>query len=107
MKIYEGCEALIGNTPLLKISKFVKSEARLYAKIEAANPAGSVKDRVALYMINAAERDGRLKKGGTVIEPTSGNTGIGICMICAVRGYNAVIVMPSNMSRERIMTMKA
>ena len=108
MKVYNGCEQLIGNTPLVKIDRFCKgTAAQIYAKLESANPAGSVKDRVALYMINAAERDGRLKAGGTVIEPTSGNTGIGICMICARRGYNAVIVMPSNMSRERILTMEA
>lgn len=108
MKIYNGCEELIGNTPLVRLTNFSRgNEAVIYAKLESQNPAGSVKDRAALYMINAAERDGRLKAGGTVIEPTSGNTGIGICMLAAVRGYRAIIVMPSNMSRERILTMRA
>ncbi len=101
---------LVGKTPLLEL-KQIEAEyhlcARLLAKLESFNPAGSVKDRVALQMIEDAERQGRLKKGATVIEPTSGNTGIGLCAICAVRGYRAVIVMPDSMSQERMMLMRA
>ncbi len=110
MNIYRSIDELIGKTPLLEISRYARSEGavgKLLAKLEYPNPAGSVKDRVALEMINAAEKDGRLSEGATVIEPTSGNTGIGIAAICATRGYKAIIVMPSNMSRERILLMKA
>ncbi len=110
MKIYRSIDSLIGSTPLLDISRYTENSggrARILAKLEYANPAGSVKDRVALEMINAAERSGRLTEGATVIEPTSGNTGIGLAAICAVRGYRAIIVMPSNMSRERILLMRA
>ncbi len=96
-KLYEA----IGNTPLVEL------EDNLYAKIEGRNPTGSIKDRVALEMILQAEREGKLLPGGTIIEPTSGNTGIGLCSIAAQRGYKAIIVMPSNMSQERIKLMKA
>lgn len=96
-KMYEA----IGNTPLVEI------EDNLYAKVEGKNPTGSIKDRVALEMILAAEREGLLLPGGTIIEPTSGNTGIGLCSIAVQRGYKAIICMPNNMSQERIKLMKA
>ena len=108
--IYTCATELVGKTPLLELCNIEKEYglgARLLAKLEYLNPAGSVKDRVALEMINEAERDGKLAPGATVIEPTSGNTGIGLCMVAAARGYRAVIVMPDTMSVERIQLMKA
>ncbi|MBE6947964.1 MAG: cysteine synthase A [Ruminococcaceae bacterium] len=102
--IYSSAEDLIGGTPLLELNRLAQSEglrARVLAKLERGNPGGSAKDRVALAMINDAENRGVLKPGGTIIEPTSGNTGIGLAMVAAVRGYKAVIVMPDSMSVER------
>lgn len=110
MKIYKSIDEMIGKTPLLEITNLEKElqlKAKVLVKLEYFNPAGSVKDRAALEMINQAERDGRLIIGGTIIEPTSGNTGIGICAIAAVRGYKAIIVMPETMSEERKLLMKA
>ncbi len=108
--VYESAEQLIGNTPLLSLGR-LKEKLGLYAdilaKLEFQNPAGSVKDRVALYMIEDAEKQGILTKDSVIIEPTSGNTGIGIAAVSAIRGYKAIIVMPSNMSRERIKLMEA
>ena len=104
MAIYSSVAELIGNTPMLSLSRFAAAEgitASLFAKLEAQNPAGSAKDRVALAMIEDAERRGLIQKGATLIEPTSGNTGIGIAAIAAARGYRAVIVMPDSMSVER------
>ncbi|MBQ4155209.1 MAG: cysteine synthase A [Clostridia bacterium] len=109
-KIYNSVEELIGKTPIIRLKNIEKKyglQAKLLAKLEMFNPAGSVKDRVALSMINDAEEEGLLKPGGTIIEPTSGNTGIGICAIAAARGYKAIIVMPDSMSIERIKLMKA
>lgn len=109
-KIYTSIEQLIGNTPLLELKNMQKKfglKAKILAKLEYFNPAGSVKDRVALLMINDAEKRGILKKGSVIIEPTSGNTGIGLAQIAAARGYKAIIVMPSNMSVERIKLMRA
>ncbi len=109
-KIYTSVDQLVGGTPLLRLCNIEKAEhlsCRLLAKVEGMNPAGSVKDRVALSMINDAEKKGRLQPGGTIIEPTSGNTGIGLCAIAASRGYKAIIVMPDTMSRERQLLMKA
>ncbi len=109
-KIYENAEALIGNTPLLslgKIKEHLGLKAEIFAKLEFMNPAGSTKDRAALYMIEDAEKKGLLSKGSVIIEPTSGNTGIGIAAVAATRGYKAIIVMPSNMSEERIKLMRA
>jgi len=109
-KIYKSVDMLIGKTPLMELGNIEKElgiNARILAKLEYLNPAGSVKDRVALKMIDAAERDGKLKSGGVIIEPTSGNTGIGIASVAAARGYSAIIVMPDTMSVERIRTMKA
>ncbi|MBQ4561600.1 MAG: cysteine synthase A [Clostridia bacterium] len=108
--IYTSADQLIGKTPMLRltnIEKELKLCARLTAKLEARNPAGSVKDRVALAMINEAEKEGRLKPGSVIIEPTSGNTGIGLCSVAAARGYRAIIVMPDSMSVERQKLMRA
>lgn len=104
MKICKNLTELIGNTPLLELCNIEAAEglaARLLVKIEAFNPGGSVKDRAALAMIDAAERSGELRPGGTVIEPTSGNTGIGLAWIAAVRGYRMILTMPESMSEER------
>lgn len=98
----------IGNTPLVDISGVSPNpEVKIYAKLEGANPSGSVKDRVARQMILAAERDGLLKPGVTIVEPTSGNTGIALAMICRVRGYNLRAVMPESVSSERVQLLKA
>ena len=108
--IYTAASQLIGHTPLLELTHIEEAEglhARLLAKLEAFNPAGSVKDRVALAMIEQAEAEGKLRPGATIIEPTSGNTGIGLCSVAAARGYRAVIVMPDTMSMERRLLMKA
>ncbi|MDY4523324.1 MAG: cysteine synthase A [Atopobium sp.] len=101
MKIAQHVEALVGKTPLIDISEFGSGKARILAKYEATNPGGSVKDRVAKFMVDAAEKDGSLAAGGTIIEPTSGNTGVGLAMIAAARGYHMVLVMPETMSIER------
>ena len=108
--IYTSMEQLVGHTPLLELTHIEKDlglKAKIYAKLEYLNPAGSVKDRVALNMILDAEKKGALKPGATIIEPTSGNTGIGLCAVAAARGYRVIIVMPDSMSMERRMLMKA
>ena len=107
--IYRSAAELIGNTPLLELGNIARKDSlkvRLLAKLESHNPAGSAKDRVALNMLDAAERCGQLAPGSTIIEPTSGNTGIGLCAVAAARGYKCIIVMPDSMSmeRRRIMT---
>ena len=102
--LYENVSELIGGTPLLHISRFAEksgAEAELYAKLERSNPAGSAKDRVALYMIRDAEKRGLLKQGGVIIEPTSGNTGIGLAAVGASLGYRVILTMPDTMSVER------
>lgn len=104
MKIKNSVTELIGSTPLLRLNKIEKEFgacAEMVAKVEFFNPAGSVKDRVGYNMIIEAEKEGRLKPGGTIIEPTSGNTGVGIAMTAAARGYKAIMVMPDSMSIER------
>jgi len=109
-KIYKSVDQLIGKTPLLELTNIEKElelNARILAKIEYFNPAGSVKDRVALSMINEAEKSGVLKNGSVIIEPTSGNTGIGLASVAAARGYKVIIVMPDSMSKERRILMKA
>ena len=108
--ICRSVDELIGRTPLLELSNLERSEnlkATVLAKLEYLNPAGSVKDRVAKAMIEDAESRGLLKKGSVIIEPTSGNTGIGLAAVAAARGYRAIIVMPDSMSRERIVLMQA
>ncbi len=105
---FDNILSSMGNTPLVRINRIAYGlDSEIYVKVEGKNPGGSIKDRVALSMINDAVAKGLLKKGGTVIEPTSGNTGIGLSMVAAVMGYRAVIVMPDTMSKERISLMKA
>ena len=109
-KIYKSADELIGHTPLLELSRIEsahKLQAKVIAKLEYFNPAGSVKDRVAKAMIEDAERTGKLKPGSVIIEPTSGNTGIGLASVAAARSYKAIIVMPETMSVERRQLMKA
>lgn len=109
-KIYKSADELIGRTPLLELTHIEKEfnlKAKLLAKLEYFNPAGSVKDRIAKAMIDDAENKGILKQGSTIIEPTSGNTGIGLCSVAAARGYKVIIVMPETMSIERRQLMKA
>lgn len=109
-KIYTGAEQLIGKTPLLELTHIEKElglTSKLIAKLEFLNPAGSVKDRVARAMIDDAEKTGKLRPGSVIIEPTSGNTGIGLCSVAAQRGYKTIIVMPETMSVERRQLMKA
>ena len=110
MKIYDKITDLIGGTPLLGLNNYVKKhrlEATLLGKLEYFNPAGSVKDRIAKAMIDDAERTGQLKPGSVIIEPTSGNTGIGLASVAAARGYRIILVMPETMSVERRQLMKA
>lgn len=99
---------LIGQTPMVKLNKISRADtAQILAKLEFFNPAGSVKDRICLAMIKDAEEQGKLKAGSTIIEPTSGNTGIGLAMVCAVRGYKCILTMPETMSLERIYILKS
>ena len=110
MNVFESIQEMIGNTPLVRLNGYRRSrklKADLLAKLEYLNPAGSVKDRVAWYMLKDAKEKGLLKEGSTVIEPTSGNTGIGLAAIAASRGYRTVIVMPDSMSVERRNILKA
>ncbi|WP_133580508.1 cysteine synthase A [Aureibacillus halotolerans] len=108
MTIVNNIAELIGNTPLLKLNKLSpKDGAAVYAKLEMMNPSGSVKDRAAYQMIQSAEEKGQIKPGATIIEPTSGNTGIGLAMNAAARGYKAILVMPDTMSQERVNLLKA
>ncbi|MBQ7348735.1 MAG: cysteine synthase A [Clostridia bacterium] len=110
MKIFNSLDALIGNTPLFRANNIEKAQelnARLLLKLESFNPAGSVKDRAALFMLKDAEEKGNIRKGSTIIEPTSGNTGIGLASLCASRGYKVILTMPETMSKERIKLLKA
>lgn len=109
-KVYQSAAELIGKTPLVKLNNYGKDEnvkAQIFAKLEYFNPAGSVKDRIALAMIEDAEKSGKLKEGATIIEPTSGNTGIGIASVAAAKGYKAILTMPETMSVERRNLLKA
>jgi cysteine synthase A len=102
MALHKEITELIGRTPLVRLNRLSKpGGATIYGKVEFFNPGGSVKDRICLNMINEAERQGKLKPGGTIVEPTSGNTGIGLALIAAVRGYKLILVMPESMSMER------
>lgn len=108
MKVVNNINELIGDTPLVKLNKLnPKDGASIYLKLEFLNPSGSVKDRAAFNMILQAEKEGLLKNGSTIIEPTSGNTGIGLAMSAAARGYRAILVMPDTMTKERINLLKA
>ena len=110
MAIYKSADQLIGKTPLMELTRIEKAyglKARILAKLEYFNPAGSVKDRIAKAMIDDAEKSGQLKPGAVIIEPTSGNTGIGLASVATARGYRAIIVMPETMSVERRQLMKA
>ena len=110
VKIYNNVSELIGKTPLVECQNLEKKynlQARVLAKLEYLNPAGSVKDRVAKNIIEEAERSGRLKPGATIVEPTSGNTGIGLALICAIKGYRLILTMPETMSEERRNILKA
>ena len=101
-KIVNSITDLIGNTPIVKLNRVVPEDAAdIYVKLEFFNPAGSIKDRIALAMIERAEREGKLTAGGTIVEPTSGNTGVGLAMVAAAKGYHLVITMPETMSVER------
>ena len=110
-KIIESSLELIGKTPILKLNNYAKNagikNATLLAKLEYLNPAGSVKDRIALAMIEDAEKKGVLKAGATIIEPTSGNTGIGLAAVAAAKGYKAILTLPDTMSVERRNLLKA
>jgi cysteine synthase A len=110
MHVYESLPELIGNTPMLHLNRWGNANgvlAPIYAKLEYFNPLGSVKDRAALYMIQAAEAQGKINGDTLIIEPTSGNTGIGLAYICATRGHRLVLTMPENMSKERISLLSA
>ena len=101
MKIYNDLLETVGNTPLVRISKFNTPDAELVAKVESFNPGGSAKDRVGINMISAAEKSGKLAPGGLIIEPTSGNTGVGLALAAAIKGYKLILTMPDSMSIER------
>lgn len=108
MGVYQNVTELIGNTPILQLQRIVPAGAAVvYVKLERFNPSGSVKDRAAFNLIHTAEKQGLIGPGATIIEPTSGNTGIGLAMIAAAKGYKAILIMPDNMSKERINILKA
>jgi len=108
LNVYDNILQTIGRTPLVRLARLGKDLAcSLYAKVESFNPGGSVKDRIGLNIIEEAERSGRLKPGGTVVESTSGNTGVGLAIICALRGYKSIFVMPDKMSQEKILLLRA
>ena len=106
MKVNNVLE-VIGNTPLVKLNKIFGSDVEVWMKLERQNPGGSIKDRIALAMIETAEKEGKINKDTLIIEPTSGNTGVGLAMVCAVKGYKLVLVMPESMSVERRKLMSA
>lgn len=107
MTTFHSVTELIGNTPLLQLHKLNSGVSELFLKLENQNPGGSIKDRVALSMINEAERQGLLKPGGTIIEATAGNTGLGLALIAAQKGYALTLVVPDKMSREKIFHLRA
>ncbi|MDR6863399.1 cysteine synthase A [Phycicoccus sp. 3266] len=107
MPIYDDVTQLIGNTPLVRINRLIDSDATVAAKLEFYNPASSVKDRIGVSIVDAAEASGELKPGGTIVEATSGNTGIALAMVGAARGYNVVLTMPETMSKERRALLRA
>jgi len=105
--IYDDVTAIVGHTPLVRINRIIDSQATVAAKLEFYNPASSVKDRIGVAIVDAAERAGELKPGGTIVEATSGNTGIALAMVGAARGYNVVLTMPETMSKERRALLRA
>ncbi len=105
--ITDGVLGLIGHTPLIEITRLDRGCCRLFVKMEGQNPGGSIKDRAALSMITAFERDGSLRPGGTLVEATAGNTGLGLALVAALKGYRLVLVIPDKMSREKILHLKA
>lgn len=105
--IYNNILETVGNTPVVKINRLFDQRVNVWVKLERANPGGSIKDRIAIGMIEAAEKSGQLKSGGTIVEPTSGNTGVGLAMAAAVKGYKIILVMPDSMSVERRQVMAA
>src|SRR5512134_3572904 len=108
LRVYDDIIQAIGKTPLVHLKRIGRSlPVPLYAKVEYFNPGGSIKDRIGLNIIEEAERGGRLKPGGTVVEATSGNTGVGLAMASAIKGYKAVFVMPDKMSQEKIQLLRA
>src|SRR5205814_8371217 len=113
MQYAESILDLVGHTPLVRLSRVLRDlgpaarQPLVLAKLDDLNPGGSVKDRIGLAMIEAAERDGHLKPGGTIVEPTSGNTGVGLAIAAAIRGYRCIFVMPDKMSQEKISMLRA
>ena len=99
--------SLIGNTPLVEVTRMDTGPCQLFLKLENQNPTGSIKDRIALSMIDAAEREGKLKPGGTIIEATAGNTGLGLALIAGAKGYRIILVIPDKMSQEKIAHVRA
>src|SRR2546422_8433243 len=107
-RIYDNIAQVIGQTPIVRLNRMPREGwAEMLVKLESFNPGGSVKDRIGLSMIEAAERDGRLKPGGTIVEPTSGNTGIGLAMVGAAKGYKVILTMPDDVSMERVSILRA
>ena len=107
MSVYDNVLAAIGNTPMVELTRFDTGPCRLYVKLENQNPTGSIKDRIALSLIEAAEREGKIKPGGTLIEATAGNTGLGLALVAAQKGYKLIIVLPDKMSQEKVLHLKA
>src|SRR4030042_2878649 len=108
LRVYDDILQTIGKTPLVHLKRLGAGlPCPVYAKVEYFNPGGSVKDRIAVNIIEEAERSGRLKPGGTVVEATSGNTGVGLAIVCAIRGYKCIFVMPDKMSQEKIQLLRA
>ncbi|RUY40355.1 pyridoxal-phosphate dependent enzyme, partial [Mesorhizobium sp. M7A.F.Ca.CA.001.13.2.1] len=104
---YKSVLDLIGQTPVVELTKFDTGKCRLFIKLESQNPGGSIKDRIALSMIAAAEKQGKLKRGGTIVEATAGNTGLGLAQVGIPKGYRIVLVVPDKMSREKIQHLRA
>ena len=108
MQVYESMVDLVGNTPLVRLKSVARDvPATVLAKVEYLNPGGSVKDRIAVRMVDAAEQSGELKPGGTIVEPTSGNTGVGLALVAQQRGYQCVFVLPDKVSQDKINVLTA
>src|ERR1700739_2099997 len=105
--VVDSTLSLIGNTPMVRIRSIDTGPCELYVKLENQNPGGSIKDRMALVMIEAAEKDGRLKPGGTIVEATAGNTGLGLALVASQKGYKLILVIPDKMSQEKIFHLRA